>query len=116
MSINQSTLLKIARRTSVAFLLAVTAISSFAVLGDKGKSPKSGSFLSNENFTVAPGSFSLRSNYNFRGNQVINTKKSSQYINLNTVITYQKGNTTYIVPLKKKIYINTANAGFTINH
>ena len=116
MSINQSTILKIVRRTAVVFLLAVCAVSAFAVLGDKGKTPKNRSLLSNETFTLVRGSFSLKSNYNFRGRQVINPTVKNEYINLNTVATYQKGNTTYIVPLKKKILITTQNAGFTINH
>jgi len=116
MSINQSTILKIARRASVIFLLAVSAVSAFAVLGDKGRNSKNRSSLSNQNFTISPGNFSLKSNYNFRGSQIINPAKSEEYINLNTVFTYQKGNATYIVPLKKKIYITTGNAGFTINH
>jgi hypothetical protein len=46
----------------------------------------------------------------------MNPVRSAQYINLNTAFTYQKGNTTYVVPLKKKIFITTGNAGFTINH
>ena len=116
MSINQSTILNIARRTSVIFLLAVSAVSAFAVLGDRGRDSKNRSTLSNQNFTISPGNFSLRSNYNFRGSQVMNPARSNEYINLNTVLTYQKGNATYIVPLKKKIYITTGNAGFTINH
>jgi hypothetical protein len=116
MSINQSTILKIARRASVIFLLAVSAVSAFAVLGDKGRNSKNRSSLSNQNFSISPGNFSLKSNYNFRGSQIINPAKSEEYINLNTVLTYQKGNATYIVPLKKKIYITTCNAGFTINH
>jgi hypothetical protein len=116
MSINQSTILKIVRRTAVVFLLAVCAVSAFAVLGDKGKTPKNRSLLSNETFTLVRGSFSLKSSYNFRGSQVINPTVKNEYINLNTVATYQKGNTTYIVPLKKKILITTQNAGFTINH
>ena len=116
MSINQSTILKIARRTAVVSLLAVCAISAFAVLGDKGKTPKSRSLLSNQNFTVVRGSFSLKSNYNFRGSQVIDPTEKNEYINLNTVVTYQRGNTTYVVPLKKKIFITTQSAGFTINH
>lgn len=116
MSINQSTILRIARRTFVVVAFGAIAISAFAVLGEKGKNSRNRSLLTNKNFTITPGSFSLRSNYNFRGSQVINTKKADQYINLNTVITYQKGNSTYIIPLKKKIYITTANAGFTINH
>ncbi|MFI5186912.1 MAG: hypothetical protein ACHQF0_09320 [Chitinophagales bacterium] len=104
------------RRTAAVFLLAVSAVSAFAILGDKGKNSKNRSLLTDQNLVVAPGSFSLKSNYNFRGNHVINTDESTSYINLNTVITYQKGNTTLIVPLKKKIYINRGNAGFTINH
>jgi len=116
MSINQSTILKIARRTTVVLLLAVCAISAFAVLGDKGKTPKNRSLLSNQSFTVVRGSFSLKSNYNFRGSQVIDPTEKNEYINLNTVVTFQRGNTTYVVPLKKKIFITTQSAGFTINH
>jgi hypothetical protein len=116
MSTNQSTILKIARRATVVFLLAVCATSSFAVLGDKGKTPRNHLLLSNQNFTIVRGSLSLKSNYNFRGNQVIDASQKNEYINLNTVVTYQKGNTTYIVPLKKKILITTQHAGFTINH
>ena len=40
MSINQSTILKIARRAAVGFTFAVCAVSAFAVLGDKGKNFK----------------------------------------------------------------------------
>lgn len=116
MSTNRSTILKIARRISVVFVLATCAVSSFAVLGDKGKTPRSNSLLTNQNFTIIRGSFSLKSNYNFRGNQLINPTQSNEYINVNTVVTYQKGNATYIVPLKKKILITTQRAGFTINH
>jgi hypothetical protein len=34
---------------------------------------------------------------------VINTAAEKRYFRLNTVVTLQKGNTTYIVPLKKKV-------------
>ncbi len=116
MSINRSTILKVARSSAVVLFLAATAISAFAVLGDKGKTPKNRSLLSNESFTFVRGNFSLKSNYNFRGSQVINPIQRNEYINLNTVVTYQRGNTTYVVPLKKKILITTQNAGFTISH
>ena len=117
MSINQTTILKALRRIATVSFLAVTAFSAFAVLGDgKGKNPKNRSLLLNENSSIIPGSFSLKSGYSYRGSQVININKTSRYINLNTVLTYQKGNTTYIVPVKKKIFITTTNAGFTVNH
>jgi hypothetical protein len=116
MSINRSTILKIARRSLGVLSLAAIAISAYAILGDKGKTSKSRSLLTSQNFSVSPGSFSLKSNYDFRGNHIINTDKSEAYISLNTVITYKKGNSTLIVPLKRKIYISTVSAGFTINH
>jgi len=118
MSINQSTILKVLRRkTATILLLAGSAISAFAVLGDgKGKNPKSRSLMSNQDIPAIPRSFSLKSTCTYRGSQAINPNQENKYINLNTVVKYQKGNTTYIIPLKKKIYINGANAGFTITH
>lgn len=100
-------ILKIAgKKLAVILLIAVTTIASFATLGDGNKKsslPKK-SLLSSK--TVKQGVFSLRSGYAFRGNQVINPQTQNRYISLNTTVTYQKGNTTYIVPLKKKVILN----------
>jgi hypothetical protein len=86
-------------------LLAITAVVSYATLGD-GKVKKTRpvkSLLSVK--TSRPGSFSLQSGYRFRGTQVINLQEQ-KYINLNTVVTYQQGHTTYVVPVKKKVSVN----------
>jgi len=96
----------IGKKLAVILLLAVSAIASFATLGDGNKKstlPKK-SLLSSKN--IKQGVFSLRSGYTFRGNQVINPQTQNRYISLNTTVTYQKGNTTYIVPLKKKVILN----------
>jgi hypothetical protein len=95
----------LSRKLAVILLLAVSAVA-FATLGDgKSKSslPKS-SLLSNKN-SIRQGTFSLRSGYTYRGNQVINSSSEKRYIRLNTVVTLQKGNISYIVPLKKKALI-----------
>lgn len=85
-------------------LIAVSAVASFATLGDGRikKDKPTRSLLTNKTQT---NSFSLRSGYTFRGNEVINTQ-SPRYINLNTTMTYQRGNTTYVLPLKKKVLID----------
>ncbi len=96
----------IGRKLAVLLLIAVSAAASFATLGDgkkKSSSTKS-SLLSSR--TTKPGFFSLKSGYTYRGNQVINSQTQNKYISLNTTVTYQKGNTTYIVPLKKKVILN----------
>jgi uncharacterized protein HemX len=92
------------KKLAVLLLLAVSAGAAFATLGDgkvKKELPKK-AILSNK--TTKPGTFSLKSGYTYRGNQVI-TREEKKYIRLNTTVTMQKGNTTYIVPLKKKVIL-----------
>ncbi|HEX7902808.1 MAG TPA: hypothetical protein VF487_02935 [Chitinophagaceae bacterium] len=84
-------------------LISVCTIGAFATLGD-GKIKKdrtSKSLLTNK---LQANSFSLRSGYTFRGTQVINTT-TARYFNLNTTISYQKGNTVYTLPLKKRVLL-----------
>lgn len=86
-------------------LMGGFTIAAFATLGD-GKATKSKPRkLLSTKVSARPGSFSLQSGYNFRGSQVINFQEN-KYINLNTVVTYQSGHTTYTVPIKKKVILN----------
>ncbi len=107
MRYSRPTILKIiSRKLAVILLITCSAAASFATLGDgkkKSDLPKS-SLLSSK--TIKPGTFSLRSGYTYRGTQVINSNTQKKYISLNNTITYQKGNTTYIVPLKKKVILD----------
>jgi hypothetical protein len=89
-------------------LIAATTIVSFGALGDGNKTPelpKKSPLLSGKTFSR--GAFSLKSGYTYRGSKDLTTTSNNQnqYINLNTVVTYQRGNTTYIVPLKKKVIL-----------
>jgi hypothetical protein len=103
-----ATILKVfLKKSAIIFLLAATTLGAFATLGDGKTShtkPAKKSLLSRKT-TVKPGSFSLRSGYNFRGNQVLSTENNT-YFNLNTNVTFQNGHTSYIVPLKKKVILN----------
>lgn len=95
----------ISRKLSVLILLAVSTIAAFATLGDgkvKNTLPRK-TLLSNK--TTTTGFFSLKSGYSYRGNQIISNETENKYIRLNTTVTMQKGNTTYIVPLKKKVLL-----------
>jgi hypothetical protein len=97
----------VSKKLALILLLFVSAAGAYATLGDgKSKSglPKS-SLLSNRS-SLKQGSFSLKSGYSFRGNQVINFNSEKKYIQLNTVVTVQKGNISYIVPLKRKAILN----------
>jgi len=105
---NSYILKQVCKKLAIFFLLAAITLGAFATLGD-GKSNTSlprRSLLSTK-ISLKPGSFSLRSGYNFRGSQVINTQNNNNsYINFNTLVTYQMGHTSYIVPLKKRVVLN----------
>lgn len=97
----------IAKKVStVAIFILATAVGAFATLGE-GKLGKSstlpGKSLLSERKALKPGVFTLKSGYSFRGNDVINLESEKKVIRLNTTVEVQKGNTTFIVPIKKNI-------------
>ena len=95
------------RKAATLVLLSFLAIGAFATLGD-GTSKKSANknILSDKSILIMHGGFSLKSGYNYRGNNVINPETQETFINLNTVATFQKGNRTYILPIKSKVLLS----------
>jgi hypothetical protein len=74
------------------------SVAAFATLGD-GKSKKKSSLL-NSRPTIVPGKFTLKSGYQYRGSQIINQNKENNSFTRNSLVTYQKGNMTYVLPIK----------------
>lgn len=99
--------------TTLLFLTA--SVAAFATLGDSGRQGKK-----KETSVLLPltaKNFSLRSNYNYRSNHLFSAPAKKEFIMLNRVVTYQKGNSAYIMPLKKlplmgKIKFSTAPQKF----
>lgn len=89
------------RKTAALIVFAVFSVASFATLGDGKK--KKRSVLLNNKTVVTPGQFSLKSGYQYRGSQLISQQKADNGITLNSLVTYQKGHMTYIVPLKTTV-------------
>lgn len=96
------------KKIAIVVLMAVTTIGAFATLGTpgRGNSSKAGKSLLTGKTSTSAGTFSLRSGYSFRGSNVITATKQDKFISLNTVVTYQQGHTTYLMPLKKKVALN----------
>lgn len=96
-----------AKKLGIILLFACSAIGAFATLGDGNKkSDKPRAAILSGRTTSKPGSFSLKSGYSYRGSYVINSETDKRTIRLNTVVTVQKGRTTFIVPLKKNVVLN----------
>ena len=98
MKLNKTFIGLLGKKAAVLILISATALAAFASLGD-GKSKGKKVSLLNNKATVTPGKFSLKSGYQYRGSQVINQQKSDNFVTLNSIVTYQKGNLTYILPL-----------------
>lgn len=83
----------------VTVVLLTASVAAFATLGDGGKQRRKG-----ETPVLLPYSaknFSLRSNYNYKSNNFLAEPEKKEFIMLNPVVTYQKGNAAYVLPLKK---------------
>jgi hypothetical protein len=94
------------KKLLVLLLMGTTTMAAFAITGDgKGKKTNTKKSLLTNKPPMAPGQFSLKTGYKFRGSQIF-TPQENQYINLNTVVTFQKGHTSFIMPLKKKVVLN----------
>jgi hypothetical protein len=100
MKIRKQILVHTARRKFATILfVAISAAAAFATLGD-GKSKGKKASLLNNRTVVTPGRFSIKSGYQYRGSQVVNQQRTNEYITFNSLVTYQKGHMTYILPVK----------------
>src|SRR5688500_9458963 len=97
------------KRKLITLICITASLVTFAALGDGkkdgSKKAQQKSLLSVKTNTYNFKTVSLKSRYNYRGNSIFNPHQD-KYITLNTVASYQKGNTTYILPMKKKVLLD----------
>lgn len=88
-----------ARKFLALVLVVVLSHTVYAVDGIIVRSKSSKSAFSNmkRNLTL-----SLHSGFSYRDNRSFGFKKQGKENNFNSVITYQKGNITYVLPYKNK--------------
>jgi hypothetical protein len=87
------------KRKIATVVLVSASICAFATLGDDGKKGKKDN--SSVLMPYSAKNFSLRSNYNYRSNNIFSAPEKKNFIMLNPVVTYEKGNAAYVLPLKK---------------
>lgn len=91
---------RIIKRKIATAVLITASVAAFATLGDGGgrrAKQNTGSVL----IPYTAKNFSLRSNYNYKSNSLFSEPEKRNFIMLNKVITYQKGNAAFVLPLKK---------------
>jgi hypothetical protein len=103
MNLTSTIVKRLLKRKFATALLVSASIAAFASLGDGGKKDhKTASDIT----AFSARNFSLRSGYHFKSDNFLSSTPSKRFILLNTVVTYQKGNATYILPLKKKVLLD----------
>ncbi|HEV7621173.1 MAG TPA: hypothetical protein VGO09_05550 [Flavisolibacter sp.] len=100
MTLNSYNIKRSLKRKLATIVLITASLVSFASLGDGGKKGHKLTTLPSYNSK----NFSLRSGYNYRGNQLFSPVSANRLLMSNTFVSYQKGNATYILPLRKKIF------------
>ena len=98
---------KVLKFKAITAVLITVSVASFATLGDgiNKKKPLQPKKLLTYKHTTPSKSFSLKSGYNYSGESLLSIA-SKKYFELNTVVTFNKGNTTYILPMKRKLLLD----------
>lgn len=102
MQLTATKIKRLIKRKIATAVLVTASVAAFATLGDDGGKKGTRAISSENNL----GTFSLRTPYNYKSNNLFSSSKPQKFIMLNTVVTYQKGNSTYILPLKRKVLLD----------
>ncbi|MCG7857949.1 hypothetical protein [Flavihumibacter sp.] len=86
------------------------ACFAFASMGGEKKNRK-GSKLTADFVPIKTSSgFTLKAGPSYKGSMIFKQEKSASHLTFNTLITYQKGNTTYIMPYNHRVTISKSGA------
>lgn len=108
------------RKLLVSTLMIAVVSLAFASKGGGGEKKKADNTSLKTNFTPirTTTGFTLKAGPTFSGNYFLSTEKKSDYVSFNTLITYQKGNSTYIMPYRYKIntsvYLNNSGSNLRL--
>jgi len=108
-------MLKMAKKILFLSVLTSTALGAMADRGT-GKKSKNKVLL---NIGTTGSSFrnlislNSKSGLRYTGSMISSQSFTSKSINRNTLVTYQKGNTVYIIPYKQKIITPEIGKGYT---
>lgn len=105
---------KIAKKILLLGILTGTMLISFADRGI-GKKSKSKVILNiNTNNAIKNSiSVNLKAGLKYKGSLLSNTQFQNNSISFTEIITYQKGNSIYIIPYKQKILVPEIKQGYT---
>ncbi|MFT3981869.1 MAG: hypothetical protein QM687_15490 [Ferruginibacter sp.] len=103
---------KITKIVLLLFVMNGLMLSSWADRGVGKKKTKVNLNLTNPR-TTSTTSFTLKSGVKYKGSLLTNTEESKTSFTSNSTVSYQKGNTIYIIPYKQKVVVPEMKQGYT---
>ena len=96
---------KLIRQIAISLLLVAVVGLAFASKGGGGDKKKGPSFPFKSSFTPirTTNGFTLKTGPAYTGSYLLGQEKTQNYISLNTITTYQKGNTIFVLPYRYKV-------------
>ena len=101
--------------TKIVLLLSILNGVMLTTWADKGvgkKKAKVNLNLANVN-TPKSLSFNLKTGLKYKGSLLTGTSSGKNTVMYNNLVTYQKGNTIYIIPYKQKVVVPEVKQGYT---
>lgn len=97
-----------ALKLSVATIMLGFAGLAFASMGGEKRAKKSNRVVADFVPIKTSNGFTLKSGPAYKGSITLNSRENTSNFSFNTLVTYQKGNTTFIMPFNNRISLGKA--------
>ncbi len=91
------------KKTLISFTLVAFTVFAFGSMGGGNNKSKNKAVKTDFVPIRTTNGFTLKAGPSYHGSMIFGTDKKKNITSFNSVITYQKGNTTYILPYRYKI-------------
>jgi len=112
---------KLMRKTLISTLMVAVvglALASKGGGGEKKDTTKNVPLKTNFTPIRTTNGFTLKAGSTMTANYLLSTEKAPTYVSFNTLVTYQKGNSLYVMPYRYKIntsmFLNTSGSNMRL--
>ena len=106
---NQAISFSFAKKAFISLLLVGFGAFAIASMGGGGSKTKEKTVKPEFTPIRTTSGFSLKAGPVYHGSTIFGQEKINNLVSLNSIVTYQKGNTTYIIPCKYKLQTSSAS-------
>lgn len=110
----QPILISFSKKLLASFILVNVGVLALASMGGGGNKSKDKSVKPEFTPIKTSNGFTLKAGPVYHGSMILSQDKSKSLISLNSIVTYQRGNTTYILPSRYKVQTSTVQTGSSL--